>query len=104
MWEFASELREIFEGKVTKPFVTGQCYCVHVPFLRVHRSHRFDSHWEIPDFFFPNMPASSTLMSRNAANPEFGYFISDRFLSFSYDFMFDRIICVLVTIKVTGHL
>ena len=26
------------------------------------------------------------------------------FLSFSYDFMFDRIVCVLVRIKVTGHL
>ena len=44
-------------------------------------------------------------MSRNAPNPEFGYFIiKQAFLSFSYDFMFEIIICVLVRIKVRGHL
>ena len=30
--------------------------------------------------------------------------IKQTFFSFSYDFMFDRIICVLVRIKVRGHL
>ena len=46
-----------------------------------------------------------TLMSRNTPYPEFGYFIKKQtFLSFSHYFMFDRIICVLIRIKVRGHL
>ena len=45
-------------------------------------------------------------MSRNAPHPEFGYLILiiQAFLSFSYDLMFDRIMCVSVRIKVRGHL
>ena len=43
------------------------------------------------------------LMSRIASNPEFGYpHVKQTFLSFSYDFMFDILICVLVRIKVSG--
>ena len=42
-------------------------------------------------------------MSRNAPSPEFGYIKKTGFLSFSYDFMCDRIMCVLVRIKVRGH-
>ena len=40
-----------------------------------------------------------SLMSINAPNPEFVYF-----LSFLHDSMLDEIICVLVRIKVRGHL
>ena len=43
-------------------------------------------------------------MSRNSPNPEFGYFIQDRPICHFHDFMFDRIICVLIRIKVRGHL
>ena len=42
-------------------------------------------------------------MSRNAPSPEFGYLKNTGFLSFSHDFMSDRIMCVLVRIKVRGH-
>ena len=44
-------------------------------------------------------------MPRNAPNPEFGeFYIRQTFFFFiSYDFMFDRIMCVLVRNKVRGH-
>ena len=44
-------------------------------------------------------------MFRSAPNLEFGgvLHIKQVFLSSSYNFMFDRILCVLVRIKVKGH-
>ena len=43
-------------------------------------------------------------MSRNAPNPEFGYFIQERPLCHFHDFMFDRIMCVVVRNKDRRHL
>ena len=44
-------------------------------------------------------------MSRNAPNPDLCTSYKTGLLDiFIYDFMFDRIMCVLVRIKVTGHL
>ena len=43
-------------------------------------------------------------MSRNAPDPEFGTSYKTGLLLFSFDFMFDSIMCVLVRVKVRGHL